>query len=144
MKHQHPCATCHRKTACFVPDCALSTLECHPCAVEEMIGRRAEHEARVHLGLESARSTLAEIWRRHSAAGNESMKLLAWDALSAVIEAEATMRAADRLSRAETRKDRESAQRELAASCVTRAVSSKIMKDYREAIERDRKLGGAA
>lgn len=137
MKHQHPCTTCHRKTACFVTECVLASKTCPACDVEKLVEQRATHAARVDHGLKEAQATLAEIWRRHSDAGNESMKMLAWDALGAVIEAATTMRAADRLNQAGTRKERAEAQRALYIACAPRSVSAKIMLSHQEAIERD-------
>ncbi len=68
---------------------------------EEMLAtmreERAAHQASVHNGLAVARATLAEIARRWIVADDHAQKDIAIGALSAVIEAERTLRAADAL-----------------------------------------------
>lgn len=96
-------------------------------AEEEDAGRRAEHASSVENGLDNARKTLAEIWRRHSGAGNDSLRDLTWEALGAVIEAQATMLAADAFVSNPCRKSHEA----LAALCVTRVTPALPPRRYR-------------
>ena len=58
---------------------------------------------KTNAGLEDARATLAEIWRRHN---DDALRARAMNALRAVISAEQTMRAADAFLLAKSRRER--------------------------------------
>lgn len=134
-----------RRGVCVAPGCACESFEavsgpaiptcpyrtprcpakpCVPCRIEEDERRRAEHAARVEAGLDDARATLAEIWRRHSAAGNDALRDRAWSALGAVIEAQTAMRAAD----AYVADPRPATREALRTACVLRATPKRLRK----------------
>lgn len=90
-----------------------------------MAARRAEHASHVDSGLTDARATLAEIWRRHEI---DSMRKLTKNALTAVIEAEQTMRAADAWVSAKTPADKKKALRALQVCCSARVIPASLVK----------------
>lgn len=75
--------------------------------------------ANVDAGLDDARATIAEIWRRTCGIDDAARKR-AMRALQAVISAEQTMRAADAFMMAKTRSARAEAFEKLRVSCALR------------------------
>ena len=82
----------------------------------ELEERAQQNEREVWAGLDDARATLAEIWRRTC---DDDARARAMRALKAVIEAEATMRAADAYRRGER-----GARRRLEVACCLRVGPS--------------------
>jgi conjugal transfer/entry exclusion protein len=77
-----------------------------------------DHSAEnVAAGLDDARATLAEIWRRSN---NAAHRARAMQAMQAVISAEQTMAAADAFLRARTKRERADAFEKLRVSCILR------------------------
>lgn len=81
------------------------------------------HAAFVKAGLDDARATLAELWRRMD---DDEKRAQAMRALKAVIVAEAAMRAADAFVTAKTRKARAEAYDALRATCILRVGADAV------------------